>query len=106
LPLVDAARELVRLGADPDAIIAMKRVGSDTVCLRARLAAAARLTVKETENGPAFRRYASTEEPGQTEAQSLSERPSSAPEHEQALLDRIDAERAPAQIAGIGRSAA
>jgi hypothetical protein len=84
----------------------MKQAGSDTVCMRARLAAAARLTVKETENEPAFRCYLPTDESGQTEAPSLSERPSSMPEHKQVLLDGIDAERAPAEIIGIWRRAA
>jgi hypothetical protein len=106
LPLVDAARELVRLGADPDAIIAMKQAGSDTVCIRARLAVAARLTVKETQNGPTFRRYVQTDESGQTGAPSLSERPSSAPEHEEGLSDGIDTERAPAEVTGTRRRAA
>jgi hypothetical protein len=52
-PLLDAARELLRLGADPDAILIMRRFGSSTESLRARIGVWALLTVKERDRrGP------------------------------------------------------
>jgi hypothetical protein len=57
-PLLDAARELMRIGADPDALIVMRRVGTSHDDMRARLATAAGLTVEECSDGrPRFRPY-------------------------------------------------
>jgi hypothetical protein len=47
MPLLDAARELIRLGADPDAIVAMRHAGAGHDALRTRLGTAAGLTVDE-----------------------------------------------------------
>jgi hypothetical protein len=46
-PLLDCARELIRLGADPDAIVVMRHAGTSNDALRARLGTAAGLTVDE-----------------------------------------------------------
>jgi hypothetical protein len=46
-PLLDCARELIRLGADPDAIVVMRHAGASHDALRARLGTAAGLTVDE-----------------------------------------------------------
>jgi hypothetical protein len=51
-PFVDAARVLVKRGQDPDALLVMKRLGSDIVALRAPLGKAAKLTVEEGPHGP------------------------------------------------------
>jgi hypothetical protein len=48
-PLLDAAREFLRLGADPDTILVMRRFGSSTESLRARIGVAASLTVEERD---------------------------------------------------------
>jgi hypothetical protein len=55
-PLLDGARELIRLGADPDALIVMRRAGSSTDCLRGRIGTAAGLTVDES-GSPRFKRW-------------------------------------------------
>lgn len=54
-PLLDSARVLVARGGDPDAVLVMRHSGSDTVALRARLGAAAALTVDE--NRAVFARW-------------------------------------------------
>jgi hypothetical protein len=55
IPFLDAARRLLELGHMADTILVMKH--GQTESLRATIGTAAALTVKETENGPAFRRY-------------------------------------------------
>jgi hypothetical protein len=56
MPLLDAAREVIRLGADPDAIIS--HAGAGHGALRGRLGAAAGLTLEECFDGrPRFRPY-------------------------------------------------
>jgi hypothetical protein len=47
MPLLDAARELIRPGADPDTITAMRHADAGHDALRIRLGTAARLTVDE-----------------------------------------------------------
>jgi hypothetical protein len=57
-PFLDGARALLAEGANPQATIILKHPGSETVCLRARLGAAAKLTVEESNRGkPTFRRW-------------------------------------------------
>jgi hypothetical protein len=51
-PFFDAARELVAGGYDPNVTLILRHAGSDTASLRATVAAAARLTVEETDFGP------------------------------------------------------
>jgi hypothetical protein len=52
VPFCDAARVLIAERRDPEAIVVMRRRGSDIDALRARLGVAARLTVEERENRP------------------------------------------------------
>lgn len=54
-PFLDAARRLLELGHAADTVLVMKH--GQTKSLRATIGIAAALTVKETENGPAFRLY-------------------------------------------------
>jgi hypothetical protein len=54
-PFLDAARRLLELGHAADTVLVMKH--GQTESLRNTIGIAAALTVKETENGPAFRRY-------------------------------------------------
>jgi Fe2+ transport system protein FeoA len=56
-PLLDAARRLLELGADPDAIITMRHAGSEIDSLRARIGVAAGLAVREDRGGPEFVRH-------------------------------------------------
>ena len=57
-PFLDGARALLAEGANPQATIILKHPGSETDCLRARLGAAAKLTVEESNRGkPTFRRW-------------------------------------------------
>jgi hypothetical protein len=57
-PFLDGARALLAEGANPEATIVLKHAGSPTECLRARLGAAAKLTVEESNRGkPTFRRW-------------------------------------------------
>ena len=51
-PFFESARKLLELGADPGDLLTMRHRGSNTVSLRARVGAAAKLTV--IENGPRF----------------------------------------------------
>ena len=51
-PFLDSARKLIELGADPGDLLTMRHRESVTVCLRARVGVAAKLTV--IENGPRF----------------------------------------------------
>ena len=53
-PFFAAARRLLELGADPADVLTMRHRGSDTVSLRARVGAAAKLKVIETNSGPRF----------------------------------------------------
>jgi len=53
-PFCDAARALLKLGYPADARLLMQHAGSSTTALRSTIGAAARLTVKETGNGPRF----------------------------------------------------
>jgi hypothetical protein len=55
IPFLDAARRLLELGHPTDTVLVMKHGQAES--LRATIGNAAALTVKETENGPAFRRY-------------------------------------------------
>ena len=54
-PFLDAARRLMDLGFAPSISLVMHHSGSDTVCLRATIGAAAALTVEDTQYGPRFR---------------------------------------------------
>jgi hypothetical protein len=54
-PFLNAARKLMDLGFDPSISLVMHHSGSDTVCLRATIGAAAVLTVEDTQYGPRFR---------------------------------------------------
>jgi hypothetical protein len=57
-PLFDAARVLLDRGHDPAGFVVLRRAGSDVDCLRARVGAAAKLTVTEEANRPPrFRRW-------------------------------------------------
>jgi hypothetical protein len=57
-PLLDVARELIRLGADPDTVLVMRHAGAGHDALRGRLGTAAGLTVEECSDGrPRFRPY-------------------------------------------------
>lgn len=56
-PFFDAARVLASEGADGNEPLTMTHAGSETVCLRSTVQAAARLTVEEGDRGPSFRRY-------------------------------------------------
>jgi hypothetical protein len=47
IPLLDAARKLIRLGTDPDALIVMRHAGEDRIALRARLGTEAGLTIDD-----------------------------------------------------------
>jgi hypothetical protein len=51
-PFVDAARVLVREGFGPTAMLVMRRVGSNVDALRAWLGTVAKLTVRESGDGP------------------------------------------------------
>lgn len=51
-PFLDAARALLRKGRDPSTTIVMRHRGSHVDALRARLGAAARLTVREEDGRP------------------------------------------------------
>jgi hypothetical protein len=51
-PFVDAARVLVTDGFDPTTMLVMRRVGNDVDAWRARLGIAAKLTVRESGDGP------------------------------------------------------
>jgi hypothetical protein len=58
-PLFTSARILLGEGVDPSTIIQTKRMGSETIALRATIGTAARLSVRETATeGPMFVRYA------------------------------------------------
>lgn len=55
MPFLDAARRLLELGHAADTVLVMQHGEAES--LRATIGNAAALTVKETENGPAFRLY-------------------------------------------------
>jgi hypothetical protein len=57
-PFLDAARALLALGCQPNAILVMRHAGSSVEALRASLQVAARLTVDEC-NGTRFARWKS-----------------------------------------------
>ena len=59
-PFVDSARRLIEQGHDPNCTLEMWAVGGVAFALRARIGAAARLMVLETEHGPAFKSYRGT----------------------------------------------
>ena len=54
---MDSARRLLDLGHDPSAKLVMRHAGSDVDSLRATVDAAAKLTVKEDDSVPRFRRW-------------------------------------------------
>jgi hypothetical protein len=56
-PFLDSARRLLERGYPADATLIMKHENSLTESLRATIGSAAALIVKETDYGPAFRRY-------------------------------------------------
>jgi hypothetical protein len=60
-PLLAAARVLLAGGVAPDTRIAMRHAGSEHDALRSTVGKAAKLTVKETANGPKFRRWRAQE---------------------------------------------
>lgn len=51
-PFLSAARVLIGMGYAPDLTLTMRREGSPIVALTAKLGVAAKLTVKEPDNGP------------------------------------------------------
>ena len=53
-PLFDSARKLLELGADPNDLLVMRHGDSAATSLRARIAAAAKHTVTETNAGPRY----------------------------------------------------
>jgi len=59
-PFFDAGRALIKQGYDPDSRLVMRHDGSATQALRGKLGIAAKLTVKEYDDGrspPTFARY-------------------------------------------------
>jgi hypothetical protein len=56
-PLFDAARALVAAGYEPNLMLSLRHAGSATDSLRAKLGAAASLTVEETDFGPKLRQW-------------------------------------------------
>jgi hypothetical protein len=56
-PFFDSARRLLELGHDPREVLVMRHRGSATVCLRARIGVAARLTVFDRKSGPQIERW-------------------------------------------------
>jgi hypothetical protein len=56
-PFVDAARVLIADGYDPNATLAMRHAGSETIALTARLGRAARFAVEEGDRAPGFVRF-------------------------------------------------
>ena len=54
-PFLAAARVLVSEGHDPDTVLVMRHAGSQVDALKAKLGAAAKLTIKE--DGPRFERW-------------------------------------------------
>ena len=56
-PFFAAARVLQAEGVDPNTVLVLRHLGSQTDSLRARLAVAAGLTVEETKYGPRVRRW-------------------------------------------------
>jgi hypothetical protein len=52
MPFFDSARKLLEVGADPNDLLVMRHQGSGTASLRARIGAAAKLAVHETNAGP------------------------------------------------------
>lgn len=57
-PFFDAARELLRRGLDPSAVLEMRHRGSSIVALRQAIGRAAKLTVIETNKvGPLIARW-------------------------------------------------
>jgi len=53
-PFFDSARKLLELGADPNDLLIMRHGDSAATSLRARIAAAAKHTVTETNAGPRY----------------------------------------------------
>jgi hypothetical protein len=53
-PFVDAARVLIALGSDPNAVLVMRHAGSDAIALKAKLGVAAGLAVEEGPHGAWF----------------------------------------------------
>jgi len=53
-PFFDSARKLLELGADPNDLLVMRHGDSAATSLRARIAAAAKHTVTETNAGPRY----------------------------------------------------
>lgn len=56
-PFFDAARVLASEGVAGDEPLTMTHAGSETICLRSTIQAAARLTVEDSAKGLSFRRY-------------------------------------------------
>lgn len=56
-PFFDAARVLASEGVDGGEPLTMTHAGSETICLRSTVRAAARLTVEDGARGPSIRRY-------------------------------------------------
>ena len=56
-PFFDAARKLLAQGYDTNDLLILRHAASDTDSLRAKLGAAASLTVEETDYGPKLRRW-------------------------------------------------
>jgi hypothetical protein len=52
LPFCDGARELVRLGYQPELVLLMRHEGSSAVALRSTIGEAAKLTVEDSDRGP------------------------------------------------------
>jgi hypothetical protein len=62
-PLCSAARVLLSEGVAPGIRLVMRHAGADYDSLTTTVGVAAKLTVKETEHGPKFKRWTGTEPP-------------------------------------------
>jgi hypothetical protein len=61
-PFLDACRQLLESGADPNSWVVMRHAGSDTDALRSKIGIAAMLSVRDDHLGcPKFRRWKASE---------------------------------------------
>jgi hypothetical protein len=70
MPLVDAARQLLAAGADPEIVLEMHHAGSAVEALRARLSTAATLVLDENPR-PRFRHVPAWDRPPPMRSQAL-----------------------------------
>jgi hypothetical protein len=84
-PLCSAARVLLKRGADPDEVLEKVRRGSNRVDMKTRIGIAAKLTVRERDDGdaPFFTRY--TEPPSE-----MQRRTGAGPDRPCVEMDRVD----------------